>query len=128
MVIGQIKPTESELEILQILWSMGEASVKEINEILNQVRVVGYTTTLKIMQLMHSKGLLIREIEGKKHIYTAVVKEESIQRKMLDKFITGTFKGSAYKLVMEALGNHRASEEELKSIKELIAQIEGGKK
>lgn len=122
------KPTTSELEILQILWENGPSSVREINDILNKSKDVGYTTTLKIMQIMFEKGLLDRSSKGKKHIYHALVEENSIQKSLLDKFLKGTFKGSAYKLVMEALGSYRASKEELNEIKKLIDKIEGGQK
>jgi BlaI family penicillinase repressor len=122
------KVTDSELEILHILWEKGKASVREVNEELNKSRNVGYTTTLKIMQLMHEKHILERFEEGKKHIYTALIKESSIQKNMLNKLLKGTFKGSTYALVMEALGNHKASEQELKAIKEFIEKIEGAQK
>lgn len=122
------KPTTSELEILQVLWKYNSLSVREVNDILNKNRQVGYTTTLKIMQLMHEKSLLKRKNEGKKHIYTAIVEEQDIQKNMLDKFLNKTFNGSAYSLVMEALGNYRASKQELEAIKELIEKIEGGQK
>ena len=123
-----IKPTSSEMEVLQILWKSGPSSVKQVNTILNETRTVGYTTTLKIMQLMLDKRILSRNTSDKKHIYAPILEEESVKRNMLDKFLKGTFKGSAYNLVMEALGNYRASKDELESIKELIEKLEGGKK
>lgn len=126
MSSNEIKPTNSELEILQVIWKIGPASVRKVNDILNMEREVGYTTTLKIMQLMNSKGILGRTSEGKKHIYSSNVKEKDIQRGLVKRMINKTFKGSAYNLVMEALGNNRASAEELKSIKELIEKMEGG--
>lgn len=123
-----IKVTDSELEVLHILWEKKAASVREVNDELNKHRVVGYTTTLKIMQLMHEKGMLKRSEDGKKHIYQALIKESSIQKNMLNKLLKGTFKGSTYALVMEALGNHQTSDDELKAIKEFIEKIEGGQK
>lgn len=122
------RPTPAEMEILQILWKKAPLSVREVNEQLNKTREVGYTTTLKIMQLMHDKNLLERESLGKKHIYSAILKQESVKKSMLDKILNGAFGGSTYDLVMEALGNYRASKEELESIKELIEKIEGGRK
>ncbi|QNL22953.1 BlaI/MecI/CopY family transcriptional regulator [Hyphobacterium sp. CCMP332] len=122
------KPTKSELEILQVLWKEEPLSVRDVNDILNKDRKVGYTTTLKIMQLMYEKSLLTRKNEGKKHIYFTNVNEQDIQKNMLDKFLNRTFNGSAYSLVMEALGNYRASKEELEAIKQLIEKIEGGQK
>ncbi|MEQ8358795.1 MAG: BlaI/MecI/CopY family transcriptional regulator [Cytophagales bacterium] len=122
------KPTKSELEILQVLWKEEPLSVRDVNDILNKDRKVGYTTTLKIMQLMYEKSLLTRKNQGKKHIYFTNVNEQDIQKNMLDKFLNRTFNGSAYTLVMEALGNYRASKEELEAIKQLIEKIEGGQK
>ncbi len=124
----EIKPTKSELEILQVLWKKEPLSVRDVNDILNKERKVGYTTTLKIMQLMYEKSLLTRKNQGKKHIYFTNVDEQDIQKNMLEKFLNRTFNGSAYSLVMEALGNHKASKEELEAIKQLIEKIEGGQK
>src|SRR3712207_6176868 len=107
------KPTESELEILQILWQHGPNTVRFVNEQLNQKKEVGYTTTLKIMQIMADKGLVKRNEESRSHIYEANVNEEATQKHMLDKFLNLTFRGSASKLIMQALGNHKASKEEL---------------
>lgn len=125
----KVKPTESELEILQILWEHEPATVRTINDLLNGKRPadkkpIGYTTTLKIMQLMLGKNLLSREEEGRKHLYTSIYKENETQQVLLDKFLHSTFKGSAMKLVMQALGNHKTSKEELSQIKALIQEIE----
>jgi predicted transcriptional regulator len=120
----KVKPTESELEILQILWENEPATVRTINDKLNEKRDVGYTTTLKIMQLMLGKNLLSRQEHGRKHLYTSVYKENETQKVLLDKFLHSAFKGSAMKLVMQALGNHKTSKEELSQIKALIQKIE----
>ena len=114
------KPTESELEILQILWLHGPSSVRFVNEKLNEEREVGYTTTLKLMQIMVDKGLALR------NIYQAAVSEADTQKRLLQKFVDTTFRGSAMKLVMQALGNHQASPEELDEIKALIEKMESG--
>lgn len=124
-----IKPTESELEILQILWEHGASTVRNVNEMLNEKRVtgqkeIGYTTTLKLMQLMHEKGLANRNEESRTHIYEARVKENEMQKVLLEKFVDKTFRGSAMKMVMQALGNHETSKEELDEIKALISKIE----
>lgn len=119
-----IRPTESELEILQILWAQGPSSVRTVNELLNEKRDVGYTTTLKIMQIMSDKGLALRNTESRTHIYEASISEEATQQKLLDRFVDATFRGSAMKLVMQALGNHKASKQELEDIKALIDSIE----
>lgn len=124
-----IKPTESELEILQILWKKGPATVREINDQLNdgQDKSTGYTTTLKIMQIMYEKGLLLRDDSQRTHIYTAAVREGKIQTAMLDRFLNAAYAGSASKLAMHLLGNHRTTPEELAAIKALIDQLEKDK-
>lgn len=121
---NKLKPTEGELEILQILWENGPASVRQVNDKLNEQREVGYTTTLKIMQIMADKGLVNRNTESRTHIYASAISEEDTQKRLLQKFVDATFRGSAMKMVMQALGNHKASDEELKEIKALIDRIE----
>ena len=124
-----IKPTEAELEILQVLWENGPSTVRFVNNQLNEKRdgnqkEIGYTTTLKFMQLMNEKGLAKRNEESRTHIYDANVKEEDAQKDLLQKFVDKTFRGSATKMVMQALGGHDTSKEELDEIKALIAKIE----
>ena len=119
-----IKPTEAELEILHILWANGSSSVRFVNEKLCENREVGYTTTLKMMQMMYDKGLLNRDDSTRSHVYEAIYKQEETQQKLLDQFVNTAFKGSAMQLVMQALGNHNATGEELEEIKALIKQIE----
>ena len=114
------KPTESELEILQILWQNGPSSVRFINEELAKNREIGYTTTLKLMQIMFEKKLLSRTEEGRYHLYKAEIGEEATQINLLGKFVDTAFRGSAMKLVMQALGNHDSSREELEEIKKLL--------
>jgi BlaI family transcriptional regulator, penicillinase repressor len=118
------KPTESELEILQILWQSGPSSVRFINDQLNQKREVGYTTTLKIMQIMHDKGLLLRDATERSHVFSAAVDEQSTQKRMLDQLLDLAYRGSTTNLVMQALGNHQASDEELGAIRDLLDRIE----
>tara|TARA_R110002095_G_scaffold66237_1_gene56082 strand:+ start:151 stop:537 length:387 start_codon:yes stop_codon:yes gene_type:complete len=120
----RIKPTEGELEILQILWANGPSSVRFVNEKLNEIREVGYTTTLKIMQIMAGKDLVVRNTESRTHIYQAFINEEATQKQLLQKFVDSTFRGSAMKMVMQALGNHEASNQELEEIKALIEKME----
>lgn len=122
------KPTESELEILQDLWQQGPSTVREVNDRLNEKREVGYTTTLKFMQIMHEKGLVTRNRDGKSHVYAASAPQEETQRKLLDEFVENTFGGSAMKLVMSALGNSAASPDEIRQIRELLDHIEEEKK
>lgn len=118
------KPTESEMEILQVLWEKGACTVREVHEILLETKDAGYTTTLKLMQIMHDKGLLKRNDEARTHIYTSMVKKESIQKQVVTKMINGLFKGSPAKLVMHALGNHHASKEEIREIKNYLDEME----
>ncbi|MFT5385035.1 MAG: BlaI family penicillinase repressor [Saprospiraceae bacterium] len=120
----KIKPTEGELAVLQILWENGPSPVRFVNEKLNEIREVGYTTTLKIMQIMADKGLVKRNTESRTHIYEAFINEETTQKQLLQKFVDSTFRGAAMKMVMQALGNHEASDQELEDIKALIEKIE----
>lgn len=119
-----IKPTDAELEILQVIWHHGPASVRYVNDELNRKKQVGYTTTLKLMQIMTEKGLLKRSEEGRKHIYNVVLKESVTKNLLLDKFVQTAFGGSAMDLVMQALGNHRTTPDELADLKALIDKIE----
>ena len=120
----QIKPTESEFEILSIIWEQGPCTVRFINDKLNEKREVGYTTTLKIMQIMADKKLLTRNTESRTHIYDTNIVEKKIQKQLLKKFVDTAFRGSAMNLVVQALGNHKTSKEELEEIKLLIEKIE----
>lgn len=118
------KPTDSELEILQVLWQKGEVTVREVNEALNEHKDTGYTTTLKLMQIMHEKGLLERNDTARSHVYRAILSEHQAQQDLLNRFTDTVFRGSAMQLVMQALGNSRTSPEELSQIKHLIEQLE----
>ncbi len=124
----QYKPTEKELEILQVLWTQGPATVRAVNDRLGKGREIGYTTTLKLMQIMFDKGLVSRQKEGKTHIYSAEISEEKTQNQLLDRLLDTAFKGSAMKLVMQALGHKKPSKEELEEIRKYIDQLEGGMK
>ncbi len=118
------KPTESELKVLTVLWKNGPSTVRFVNDQLNQKKEVGYTTTLKIMQIMNEKGILSRVSEGRTHIYRPAISQEMIQGKLVDRLLETAFCGSASNLVMQALGNHKSSPEELEKIKELIKKLE----
>jgi len=122
--MAYIKPTESELEILQILWEKGEASVRDVHEILLKTKEAGYTTTLKIMQIMHEKGLVERDSSVRTHIYKANVTRESTQQHLLDRMIANVFNGSAARLVMQVLGSNKASAEEIAEIKKHLDKLE----
>ena len=118
------RPTENELKILQVLWSKGPSTVRDVHEVMNEDKDSGYTTTLKLMQIMTEKGLTTRDTSSRTHIYEAVPSEKSTKTALLKKFILTTFGGSASNLVMQALGEGSASNEELSEIKDLIAKIE----
>ncbi|HKM92616.1 MAG TPA: BlaI/MecI/CopY family transcriptional regulator [Prolixibacteraceae bacterium] len=127
MKTQKITPTAAELEILNLLWEKQPCTVKEIHEKLSQSKNVGYTTTLKIMQNMHGKGLLSRELNGRSHLYSTVFKSEETRGKLLDRFLESTFSGSASSLVMQLLGNKKTSTKELDEIKRIINQMENEK-
>ncbi len=118
------QPTESELKILQVLWNMGPATVREVHIKLGQHQGTGYTTTLKIMQIMTEKGLLSRDTSNRKHIYVAEVSREQTQQQVLGKMVNGLFQGSTSRMVMGALENNPLSKEEVDEIKAYLEQFE----
>ncbi|MGY0040556.1 BlaI/MecI/CopY family transcriptional regulator [Pedobacter sp. NJ-S-72] len=118
------KPTESELEILQILWEKGNCTVREVHEILTLNKEAGYTTTLKIMQIMHEKGLVKRDTSSKTHIYCALASQQKTQEHLVSKLIDNAFSGSAARLVMQALGNHTSSKDEIEAIKKYLNELD----
>ena len=117
------KPTESELVILQVLWDKSAATVREVHEELLKTKEAGYTTTLKLMQIMFEKKLVTRDSSNKTHIYKPSVTRENTQNLFLNKMIDSLFSGSSAQLVMQALGNHKASREELEEIKNYLNGI-----
>jgi len=118
------KPTDAELEIMQVLWHFGPSTVRFVNEELSRSKDVGYTTTLKILQIMNEKGLVGRERTGRTHIYSPVLDEEETQSKLLDRFLDTAFGGSSKKLVIRLLGQNKSSREEIEEIKKLINKYE----
>src|ERR1043165_27488 len=122
----QIKPTESELEILNVLWQTGPETVRAVHERLG--KEAGYTTTLKLMQIMYDKGLLKRDASARVHIYEAAIDREHTQGQILQRVIDTVFNGSAMNLVMQALGNHKASTAEMDMIREYLDKAEAAKK
>jgi predicted transcriptional regulator len=126
--IKSTKPTESELEILQVLWNNQSATVRTVHEELSKTKESGYTTTLKLMQIMFEKGLVTRDDSNKTHIYQPAVTREKTQTQLVNKMIDSLFAGNSTNLVLQALGNHTASEEELEKIQELIDQLKQGNK
>lgn len=122
-----IKPTESELEILSILWDKGEATVRTVHEVLLKTKDAGYTTTLKLMQIMFEKKLVTRDSSSKTHIYRPAVSREKTQKQFLNKMIDGLFAGSTSQLVMQALGGHNPTQAELEKIQQLITELKAKK-
>ena len=119
-----IRPTESELEILSILWEKENATVREVHEVVQKTKDVGYTTTLKLMQIMNEKGLVTRNVSSKTHIYTPTLQREKAQEHFVGKMIQTLFSGSTSQLVMQALGKHKPSDSDLAEIKFMIQKLE----
>ena len=118
-------PTDRELAILGILWNNGASTVRQINEEMNKQQRTGYTTTLKFMQIMTEKGLLVRDGSRFQHIYKPAISEERTQNQVVGDLLERAFSGSAEKLVMRALSARKVSPRELAKIKKLIKKIEG---
>jgi BlaI family transcriptional regulator, penicillinase repressor len=117
------KPTESELEILTVLWNYGPSTVRKVHEELAASKDVGYTTTLKLMQIMHEKELVTRDTASKTHIYTAAINKEKTQIQIVNKMIKNLFAGSPAEMVLQALGGNKTTTEELNKIEELILSL-----
>jgi len=118
-----LKPSDGELEILTILWDKGRATVREVHEQINIVKDSGYTTTLKLMQIMSEKGLVGRDESSRKHVYFPLVSKESTQAQLVDRLVHTLFKGNHTALVMQALGQHKPDAEEIKSIQKILNDI-----
>jgi BlaI family penicillinase repressor len=119
----QAKPTEGELEILQVLWEKGQATVRDVHETILKTKEAGYTTTLKLMQIMFEKGLVTRDDSAKTHIYQANVSKEKTQSQFLGRMISSLFDGSSTQLVMQALGSQSPTKQELDEIQELLDNL-----
>ena len=120
-----VGPTDRELAILAVLWEKGAGTVRDVHEALHQEVETGYTTTLKLMQIMVEKGLLVREDDGRRHIYRPVLSEERTQKELVQNLLDRVFAGSAEKLVMRALSAKKVSPKELKRIREMLDEMEG---
>lgn len=120
------KPTDSELSILQLLWANGPQTVRELNDRLNTTasKPIGYTTTLKFLQIMHEKGLVGSDKSSRTHVYSAAVAERDVQAGLVDRMVDKAFRGSATQLILRALGQAETNADELAAIKALIEQKE----
>lgn len=121
------RPTDAELAILAILWALGPATVREVHEALPAGVRRGYTTTLKLMQIMAEKGLARRDESQRSHVYTATADEGETQDTLVGDLLDKAFGGSAAKLAMRALAREPASASELAEIRALLARLEGRK-
>lgn len=119
----KIKPTDGELEILSILWEKENATVRDVHERINMVKESGYTTTLKLMQIMFEKGLAGRDESSRKHIYFPLVTREGTQEQLVDKMVQTLFNGNHTALVMQALGQHQPNADEIKAIQQLLNDL-----
>jgi len=118
------RPTDAELAILRVLWQDGPSTVRQVTERLNETRPTGYTTALKLMQIMTDKGLLRRDERQRSHVYHPAYSQDRIQRGLADDLIDRAFGGSPHKLALHALSNRKVSRRELAEIKELLDQME----
>lgn len=122
------RPTDAELAILRVLWRQGESTVRQVFEALSQEREVGYTTVLKVMQIMTEKGLVERDESERTHVYQARLTQEQTQQQLVGDLLDKAFGGSASQLVLQALSAKPASAKELKRIRQLLDELEGGKR
>jgi predicted transcriptional regulator len=122
------RPTAAELEILRVLWSQGASTVREVHEQLNQTKPTGYTTVLKLMQIMADKGLVRRNEDQRAHVYEAVCAQEVTQRQLVGDLVERAFGGSATQLIMQALASKRATPTELDEIRKLLDDMQRGAK
>jgi BlaI family penicillinase repressor len=122
------KPTDAELAILRVLWQREPSTVREVWEELSPEQGTGYTTVLKIMQIMFDKSLLARDETTRSHVYRAARSQEHTQREVVGHLLERVFSGSAPKLVMQALAAKRATRAELAEIRKLLDEMEGGAK
>ncbi|HSE63785.1 MAG TPA: BlaI/MecI/CopY family transcriptional regulator [Thermoanaerobaculia bacterium] len=122
------RPTQSELEILAVLWDAGSATVREVQQALDARRPTGYTTALKLLQIMTEKGLVRRDERERAHRYAPKVPREKTEQQMVGDLLDRAFGGSASRLVMRALSSRQATPEELERIRTLLDEIEGEKR
>jgi BlaI family transcriptional regulator, penicillinase repressor len=122
------RPTDAELEILRVLWDRNEATVREVHDAISKNRPAGYTTVLKLLQIMTDKGLVRRDESERAHVYRARLAREDTERQLVDDLLDRAFGGSASRLVMQALAGRAASAEEIAEIRKVLDEASGGKR
>jgi BlaI family penicillinase repressor len=129
MTVNRVpKPTAMELEILRILWKRGPSTVREVHEVLAKSKATGYTTVLKLLQIMANKGMVIRNEEQRAHVYQAKQPEENTKQQLVGDLLQRAFGGSASQLMMHALAGKQTSEQEIDEIRRMLDDYERGKK
>jgi BlaI family penicillinase repressor len=124
--MGTPKPTPAELSILRVLWDRGPSLVRDVQEVLSADRPTGYTTALKLLQIMTDKGLVSRDENSRAHVYAARLPQSQTQRQLVRDLVDRAFDGSPANLVMQALSGRRTSSDEIVKIRRLLDNIEGG--
>jgi predicted transcriptional regulator len=119
------RPTPAELEILRVLWQRGPSAVRDVHDALSATRSAGYTTVLKILQIMAEKGLVRRDTTRRSHLYEAAIAEGQTQRQLLDDLLHRAFGGSSSQLVLQALAGAQASPDEIAAIRRMLDELEG---
>src|SRR5580693_7491204 len=121
------RPTDAELEILRVLWDQGPSTVRDVHRALQRHREIGYTTVLKLMQIMAVKGLVARDETARAHVYQARVAQEQTQRQLVGHLLDRAFGGSAAKLMMQALSGRKSSAGEIAQMRQMLAHFEKDK-
>jgi BlaI family transcriptional regulator, penicillinase repressor len=122
------KPTAAELEILRVLWSRGPSTVREVHESLKEKKSLGYTSVLKFLQIMTTKGTVRRNETHRAHVYEACLPAEQTKRQLAGDMLQRVFEGSASQLMMHALAGRKASQEEIQELRRILDEYEGSKR
>lgn len=117
------RPTDSELAILRVLWRLGPSTVRDVHDVLRKNRPTGYTTVLKLLQIMTEKGLVTRDEQERAHVYIAAQTEDAAQRNLVSDLVDRAFDGSARKLILQALASQRTTPEEIQEIRRLLDSL-----
>jgi predicted transcriptional regulator len=120
------RPTDAELAILRVLWERGPSTVRDVHQALSRSQDSGYTTVLKLLQIMTDKGIVVRDESQRAHVYVPKISEQRTQRQLLGDLVDRAFGGSSAKLVLHALSERPASTEELRHIRTLLDELEKG--